>query len=120
MQCTNGMSNSHRNAKFANAGLVVAVSLGAGPAAVSKLLVPPSFGAGVYCATAPIVNATFRQSIAAIVEPGFRRRHLCAGCKLILFPAGVAVVIESVERRLPHIIQHEADNRRMSPSHSLR
>jgi uncharacterized FAD-dependent dehydrogenase len=26
MQCTNGMSNSHRNAKFANAGLVVAVS----------------------------------------------------------------------------------------------
>ena len=25
LQCTNGMSNSHRNAKFANAGLVVAV-----------------------------------------------------------------------------------------------
>jgi hypothetical protein len=27
MQCTNGMSNSHRNSKFANAGLVVSVSV---------------------------------------------------------------------------------------------
>src|SRR5256885_2411156 len=27
MQCTNGMSNSHRSAKFANAGIVAAVSL---------------------------------------------------------------------------------------------
>ncbi len=27
MQCTNGMSNSHRNAKYANAGLVVSVTV---------------------------------------------------------------------------------------------
>jgi len=27
MQCTNGMSNSHRNAKYANAGIVVSVSV---------------------------------------------------------------------------------------------
>ncbi len=27
MQCTNGMSNSHRNSKFANAGIVVSVSV---------------------------------------------------------------------------------------------